>query len=356
VEPGFDASGVLSFRLSGTYQDFDFLAPRVAQILDELAELPGVDAAAISAPVPGVLDDGSGFQFGTREWERLEGRPDEAARMVSDFRVVSPSYYSTMQIPLVAGELCRVPIEGVTPEIMVNGAFAARYSPAAPVVGRTLYGSGNVAYRIAGVVGDSREYGLGRAAAPTVYPCRTAYVNPASTFLLRTRGDPTAVVAAVRAKAKELTPLRAVYDVAPLAERIGNQYAEDRLRTTALTVFATVALSLATLGVYGTLSYVVSLRRREVGLRVALGAQRRQIVVGFLAKALQVVGVACVAGVGLSLALSELLAGMLYGVSRVDPFSLAAVIALVTGVGGVAASVPALRAARVDPMNVLREE
>lgn len=356
VEPGFDASRVLSFRLSGTYQDFEFLEPRIGAILDELAELPDVEAAAISAPVPGVLDDGSGFQFGTREWERLEGRPDEGQPLFSDFRVVSPSYYSTMQIPLVAGELCRVPVDGAVPEVMVNRAFATRYSPTAPVVGRTLYGSGNVTYRIAGVVGDAREYGLGRAANPTVYPCRTAYVNPASAFLLRTRDDPASVVAAVRAKAKELTPLRAVYDVAPLAERMGNEYAEDRLRTTALTLFAAVALSLATLGVYGTLSYVVSLRRREVGLRVALGAQQRQIVAGFLANALRIVLVACVAGVVLSLALSHLLAGMLYGVSRADPLSLGAVIALVATVATVAALVPALRAARVDPMNVLREE
>jgi ABC-type antimicrobial peptide transport system permease subunit len=164
------------------------------------------------------------------------------------------------------------------------------------------------------------------------------------------------LAAAVRTKAKELTPLRAVYDVAPLAERMDNEYADDRLRTTALTLFAAVALSLATLGVYGTLSYFTSLRRREVGLRVALGAQQRRIVVEFLAKALRVVAVACIVGVGLSLAVSQFLTGMLYGVSRVDPLSLGAVIALVAMVATVAALVPALRAARVDPMNALREE
>jgi ABC-type antimicrobial peptide transport system permease subunit len=128
------------------------------------------------------------------------------------------------------------------------------------------------------------------------------------------------------------------------------------LRTTALTLFAAVALSLATLGVYGTLSYFVSLRRREVGLRLALGAQQRRIVAEFLAEALRVVAAACIAGVGVTLAVSEFLTGMLYGVSRVDPLSLGAVIALVATVGTVAALVPALRAARVDPMNVLREE
>jgi putative ABC transport system permease protein len=356
VEPGFDASRVLSFKLSGTYQDFDALAPRIGQILDELAALPGVEASAISAPVPGVLDDGSGFQFGTREWERLEGAADDGQQLLSDFRIVSPSYYAAMQIPVTAGELCALPVEGGVPEIMVNNAFAARYSPATPVVGRTLYGGANNTYRIAGVVGNAREYGLGRAATPTVYPCRTAYVNPASTFLLRTSGEPASVTAAVRAKLKELTPLRAVHDVAPLAQRMGNEYSGDRLRTTALALFAGVALSLATLGVYGTLSYVASLRRREVGLRVALGALRGRIVAEFLGTALRVVAVACLAGLVLFFALSRLLAGLLYGVSSSDPLTLGVVIALVTAVGAMAALVPALRAARVDPMTVLREE
>ena len=356
VEPGFDASRVLSFRLSGTFQDFEFLAPRVGQILDELAHLPGVEAAAISAPVPGVLNDGSGFQFSTNEWARLEGRAEQEQRLLADFRVTSPSYFATMGIPLLAGDLCTVPVENALPPMMVNATFATRYSPGASVVGRTLFGLGGTNYRIAGIVGDSREYGAGRAANPTVYPCRTAYVNPASAFLLRTRGDPSSVVAAMRAKAKELTPLRAVYDVAPLAERMGTEHSDDRLRAAALALFAGVALSLATLGVYGTLSYVASLRRREVGLRVALGALQGRIVAEFLGTALGVVAIACVAGLALFFALSRLLAGLLYGVSSTDPLTLGAVVALVTAVGAMAALFPALRAARVDPMTVLREE
>jgi ABC-type antimicrobial peptide transport system permease subunit len=181
-------------------------------------------------------------------------------------------------------------------------------------------------------------------------------VNPASAFLLRTRAEPASVAAAVRAKAKELTPLRAVYDVAPLVERMGNEHSDDRLRTAALALFAGVALSLASLGVYGTLSYVASLRRREVGLRVALGALQGRIVAEFLGTALRVIAIACVAGLVLSFALSRLLAGLLYGVSSTDPLTLAAVVALVTAVGALAALLPALRAARVDPMTVLREE
>ena len=355
VDPGFEPSRILSFRVSGSYEDFEELAPRVEEILGELQALPGVEAVASSAPVPGVLDDGSGFQFGLAEFKPLEGRTDEDPRVLSEWRVVSPSYFATMQIPLVSGDLCAA--RQSDPSVMVNTAFAARYFGGASPVGRNLGRVDNdFTYRITGVVGDAREFALDRSPVPTVYACRVAYANPALAFLVRARGDPTAMTASVRTKIKELEPLRAVYDVAPLAERIGDEYSQDRLRMTALSLFSFVALSLACLGVYGTLSYVASLRRREVGLRMALGALRKQIVAQFLAKALAVVALACAAGLALSFALSQLVAGMLFGVSSTDPLTLAVVVGLVTTVAALAALIPALRASRVEPMRVLREE
>jgi hypothetical protein len=267
-----------------------------------------------------------------------------------------------MQIPLVAGELCTsAPIDaqaqGGPVAIMVNDAFAMRYfGGAASAVGSIVRPQPAVALRIAGVVGDAREFALAREPVPSYYPCRTAYATPALAFLVRARGDPAQLVNAVREKAKELEPLRAVYDIAPLRERIGNEHAQDRLRTAALALFAGTALALACLGIYGTLSYVVGLRRREVGLRAALGARQRDIVAQFVGKALRVVALACAAGLALSLAFSRVLAGMLFGVSPFDAATLAGVVALVAGVGVAAALVPALRAARVAPMTVLRED
>jgi len=355
VDPGFEPSRILSFRVSGSYEDFEELAPRVEEILGELQALPDVEAVASSAPVPGVLDDGSGFQFGLAEFKPLEGRTDEDPRVLSEWRVVSPSYFATMRIPLVSGDLCAA--RQSDPSVMVNTAFAARYFGGASPVGRNLGRVDNdFTYRITGVVGDAREFALDRSPVPTVYACRVAYANPALAFLVRARGDPTAMTASVRNKIKELEPLRAVYDVAPLAERIGDEYSQDRLRMTALSLFSFVALSLACLGVYGTLSYVASLRRREVGLRMALGALRQQIVAQFLAKALAVVALACAAGLALSFVLSQLVAGMLFGVSSTDPLTLAVVVGLVTTVAALAALIPALRASRVEPMRVLREE
>jgi len=208
---------------------------------------------------------------------------------------------------------------------------------------------------IAGVVGDVRERGLDQPPVPTVYFCNLAG-RPSPFVLVRTRGDPQAVVGIVRAKMKELEPLRAVFSIASLEEQIGDAFAENRLRTIVLALFAGAALALACLGLYGTLSYIVSLRRREVGLRVALGALSSTIVAKFVTQALRVVGLACAAGLVLSLAFGRALASLLFGVSPSDPLTLAGVMALVVGVAAFAAFLPALRASRIDPMEALREE
>ena len=155
---------------------------------------------------------------------------------------------------------------------------------------------------------------------------------------------------------RELEPLRAMFSIGSLDEQIGDAYAENRLRTTVLALFAGAALALACLGLYGTLSYVVSLRRREVGLRVALGALSGAIVAQFVTQALRVVGVACVVGLVLSLAFGRALSGLLFGVSPSDPLTLAGVVVLVVGVAALAAFLPSLRASRIDPMEALREE
>jgi ABC-type antimicrobial peptide transport system permease subunit len=191
---------------------------------------------------------------------------------------------------------------------------------------------------------------------PTAYSCTTATAYPPLAFLVRTRGEPTAFIGAIREKLKEIEPARSVYDVLPLEARIGAEYAEDRLRTALLALFAGAALSLVCLGIYGTLSYVVNLRRREVGLRVALGALSGDIVSQFLRKVLRIVAVACAAGLALSFMFTRALSGMLYGVSPSDPATLSSVVAIVVIVAAVAAFVPAMRAARIDPMQALRED
>jgi hypothetical protein len=240
-------------------------------------------------------------------------------------------------------------------DVVVNGAFVTRYlSDRATPIGLHVREGGRQASRIVGVVGDARERGLDQEPGPTVYWCLSAAM-PIPYFVIRTRSEPASLADDVRLLIKDLEPLRAVYDMAPLDERIGDAFAENRLRMVLLSLFAAAALSLACIGLYGTLSYGISLRRREVGLRLALGAMRRTIVGHFLARALSVVALACVGGMLLYGAFARLLAGMLFGVSPADPLTLLGVTAIVMAVATLAVLIPATRAAFLDPVRVLRD-
>jgi len=160
----------------------------------------------------------------------------------------------------------------------------------------------------------------------------------------------------IRKQIRDIEPQRSLYDFAPLEQHFSDALAENRLRTILLTFFAATALSLACIGLYGTLSYNVNIRRREVGLRIALGALRGQIVKQFLWQGLAVCILGCLAGWILAAASTRVLSGLLYGVSPSDVPTLSAVILLALIVAATASLVPAIRASRVDPMQVLRDE
>ncbi len=261
-----------------------------------------------------------------------------------------------MRIPLVAGESCRE--QSNTPAAIVNRSFADAYFGGAAALGHHITQPGNVYVsptEIRGIVADTRDNGLDREPVPTVYWCYGAN-QPGTYFLVRTHTDPVAMVETIRRKVRELEPMRSVYDLTPLTDRISDAYAENRLRTTLLTFFAATAITLACVGLYGTLSYLVSVRQREIGLRLALGALRAQIVRQFLAQGLRVSVIGCLAGLALAAVFTRSLAGMLFGVSAWDSLTLAGVVALVVAVSAFASLLPAIRAARLDPMQVLRED
>lgn len=354
VDPGFEPTRVLAFRVSGNWGetvDMDRLVQRINGTLDELGALPGVQAAATSWSLPGVPVE---YQI---EFELVEGRSEAEPPLIAEWRTVSPGYFEAMRIPLLAGELCRQPpdAQGAS-EVMVNRSFAHRYFPDRSAIGLHLaWEAFSQTGRIAGIVGDARELGLDRDPGPTVYACFSA-PSPFLAYFLRTSGEPLAIAGAVRRKLHELEPLRSVYEMAPLEERIEGAFAQNRLRMVLLVLFAATALSLACLGVYGTLSYAVGLRRREVGLRMALGAMQSNIALLFLLKALRVVGLACAVGLALSFAFTRALSGMLYGVSPSDPITLFGAVVMVMAIAALAALLPARRAARVDPMIALRRE
>ena len=353
VSPGFDAGRVLSFHTSmswGETVDQKAAKQRSDRILEALRAVPGVEGAAASMSLPGVPS------FYQVELKLVEGRADTEPKMLAHGRVVSPDYFATLRIPLMAGELCRD--DGAPAAVMINRSFADRYLPGTSALGNHLVSTGNSylgSAAIRGIVGDAREMGLDQEPSPTVYWCYTA-AQPGMFFLVRTHGEPASMTQTIRRKLHEVEPSRSVYDLTPVVEHISDAYAENRLRTFLLAFFAGTAVLLACVGLYGTLSYLVNVRQREVGLRLALGALRGQIVRQFLAQGLRVSLAGCIAGLALAEAFGHLLTGMLYGVSPSDGATLAGVAATVIAVSVVASLLPAIRAARLDPMQVLREE
>jgi putative ABC transport system permease protein len=354
VSPGFDASHVLTLQISESYgetADMKGLTQRTNRILDTLRAVPGVEAAALASTLPGVP--------GQRQTELriIEGEQDPNRKIVGDSRFVSTGYFSAMHIPVLMGDSCQDTPNSMS--VIVNRSFADSYFGKSTAIGHhlatTAFSQFSLMGEIRGIVSDAREQGLNAEPMPTVYWCSNV-AFPGTYYLVRTQGEPTTLTDTLRRTIHEIEPARSVFDVRPLEEHLSGSFTEDRLRTTLLSLFALTAVSLACLGLYGTLSYFVGVRRREIGLRLALGALRQQIALRFLFQGLRVSIVGCVIGLALAAASVRLLSGMLYGVSSLDPATFASVVVLVLVLAALATSVPATRAARTDPMRVLREE
>ena len=353
VDPGFEPGHVLTFQVSGSWgetSEMKNVIRRIDRTLESLRTLPGVEAASTAAMLPGVPS-----QYQTEF--KIDGKLETGHPILADSRYVSAGYFDTMRIPLLVGESCRQ--ASSTSDVMVNRAFADKYMGDTLALGHQVSGAVYNDFLpegiIRGIVGDAREEGLNTQAVPTVYSCFSA-PDPFPNYLVRTHGDPMAMAETIRRRIHEIEPSRSVYAFAPLQEHLDEASSENRLRTVLLTLFAAIAILMACIGLYGTLSYLGRLRRREVGVRLALGAMRNQIVARFLMQGLRVAVIGCAAGLALGLGLSHFIGSMLYGVSALDPATYVGVILLILLVAGCASLVPALRAAHVEPVQVLREE
>lgn len=344
VSPGFDPGHVLTFHISSTWAEAGGpqARQRTDRILDALRALPEVESATVASSLPGVP---SQVQV---ELKTTEPRADSEPKMMAHVRWVTPDYFPTLHIPLVAGDWCRNQVDGAT--VMVNRTFANQYLNGSAAIGRHLVNS-----EIRGIVGDARETGMDRTPQPVVYWCNGS-LQPGTFFLVRMRGESSSMAATVRRKIHEIVPQRSVYDLTPLTDHISDAYAENRMRTVLLACFALTAILLASVGLYGTLSYLVNLRQREVALRMALGALPAQVVRQFLSHGVRVAVLGCMAGLALAAVFTRMLASMLYGVSATDVVTRGGVVVLVLAVSVMASLLPAIRAARLEPVQALREE
>jgi predicted permease len=358
VEPGYDPSNVLHarFYLSPGQRPPAVTLATVDRVLERIRQQPGVVAAGGSNMAPFVRSVAiSGF---TMPGTGPDGQP-LVARAIS--YVVTPGYAEALKLRLRQGRLfeARDMSSGILP-MLVNDEFVRAYlNDGRPIIGRRLPGPEKEKPReIVGVVGNVLKDGLDAQPQSEIYhlPREGWQLNSQVSIVARTTGHPADLVPALRAAVREADPGGALDDVAPLATRMSASMGRPRFAAAVLGAFAIVALVLAATGLYGVLSYQVLQRRREMGVRAALGASRRRLVALVIREGLMVTIAGLVLGLGLALLLTRLMQGLLFGVRPLDTPSFLAAPLILLVVALLACLLPARRAALVDPAEALRSE
>jgi predicted permease len=357
---GFDPHNVLTARLTLPEARYDQAGQRrfVARALEQIRALPGVEAVGATTFLPL-----SGWH-GDRAFA-VEGQapPPPGREPHADWRIVGGDYFAALRTPLRSGRAFAATDTETSPRVaIVNEAFVRRFLPDGPALGRRLD------YRvrtdaeapqwreIVGVVGDVRHHGLVREPVPEVYLPYDQEPLFLVALAVRTAGEPLALAPALRQAVWQVDKDQPVGYVLSLERMAGETMALHRTSAATLVVFTVVALGLAALGLYGVLSYTVSQRTREIGVRLALGARRRDVLGMVMGQGLRVAGVGLAAGLLASLALTRLLSSLLFGVSPYDVPTLSAVVAVLAVTAALASALPALRATRVDPLTAFRCE
>ena len=353
VSPGFEPAGVLTFRMSASWsENGTSVVSRLARTLRRLEEVPGVDAAAVSQTLP------AGTDFPPGEFS-IVGR-DAGEKLFAHARGVSSGYFRALRIPVLQGETCEDdPAAPIFSRALVTRAFADRYFPGEDPIGHAIGGPNLPPGRrltITGIVGDVRENGLLHAPEPLIYWCGYSPYWPDPYFVVRSNAAHPASVAAIRSALAEIEPKRAMYAVRPLVESLSRSMAQQRLNTVLLSLFAATALLVAALGVYGVLSQLVAGQRRDIGVRLALGARGRQILAALFTHVAAMITAGTIAGLAIAAAVSRLMTTLLFGISAHDPLTFVFVPLVLAAAACGAALIPARRALRVAPAEALRDE
>jgi predicted permease len=368
VDPGFNPSHAITFTLSlpaGPATSSAETRARLRHFDDKMHSIPGVKAVSVTLGSRPMIHNSS-------EPFWIEGQPKPAnlpEMHQAMFYLVESGFEQAMGVTLERGRFITPQDDERAPVVVdIDDAFARAYFPEEDPVGKRINLAGfGVQAEIVGVVGHVKQWGLdadGKSAieAQFDYPFMQLpeklmpLAADAVAVVLRTEGDPTAVMGPVRRAVEEIDSREVVYNVQTMNEVVSNSFAARRLSMTLLGVFAALALVLACVGIYGVISYLVGKRTHEIGVRVALGAQRNdvlQMVIGQGAK-MTLIGVAI--GIGAALGLTRLMANQLFGVSAHDPLTFAGVAMLLILVAVAACYIPARRAMHVDPVVALRHE
>jgi putative ABC transport system permease protein len=324
-------------------------------LLERVRSLPGIQGAGVVRVVPGEGYGGdSGFAI-------AEHPPLPLGKMAyAIVRWADPGYFAALGIPLLRGQTFddnRRPEK--THEAIISQAFVRQYFPGEDPIGKHLVTIGRQSFTIVGVVGDTRFH-VANPVQPIMYfpivPLYGGKVPNYATLAVRSSFDVTSLALPIQRVVQELDPELAVSDILTMDQVIGKSTLEHRFEATLLVAFAVLSLALAAVGLFGVLSYIVAQRTQEIGIRVALGAQKSDVLRLVVGQGMMPASIGMGLGIIAALGITRLLSSLLYGVKPTDPLTFASVLLILAGVAALATYLPARRAAKVDPMVALRYE
>jgi putative ABC transport system permease protein len=357
VNPGFDPHHLLTLRISVSGNEYSKPEKQAAffeQLLDRMRALPAIQSA----------DAGSGLPllgWGSLRGTDVEGQPEAPPGLRPDvpWDAVGPGYFRTLRIPLLAGRAFSEQDRQGAPQVaIVNQAFARQFFLDQNVIGKHVRAGARTGpwREIIGIVGNVKQLGLDHPELPETYVPYLQEPTSDMDVVLRAAGDPLSSAAAVNAAVRAVDANQPVYDVATMDQRLSESIAPQRFNALLVGMFALLALGLGAIGIYGVLAYSVAQRTHEIGVRVALGARREDVLVLVVGEGMRLVALGMGIGLPGALALTRLLRSLLFGVKPSDPVTLLAVSVGLALVAALACYLPARRATKIDPMVTLRCE
>jgi putative ABC transport system permease protein len=359
VDPGFKSEGILTMRVvlpQARYSQPEQMRNFFRELMDRVSTIPGVQSVGAINALPLSGTGGSG----TTTLEAASVATDQASPE-ADWRVVTTGYFETIGTQLVAGRYFEArDNESAAPVAIIDESMARTYWPNDDPIGKRLKRGGpqspNPWMTVVGVVRHVRYQSLERPSRVQLYWPHAQTPATGMSLAVRTSVEPGSIASAVQRAAAGLDPDQPVYAIRTMDELLGESMLRRRLVMILLVIFAAVALTLAAMGIYGVISYWVAQRSHEIGIRMALGATRGDVLRMVVGESLAVVVVGVVTGLAGSIALTRLITSLLFNVTATDPATFVAVCASLLAVGLLASAIPALRATWVDPVHTLRQD
>ena len=352
ADPGFRRDGLLSVRISlpdWKYSTDEAAAPFCRQMLEKVSALPGVISASLASGMPM-----QNLQISTYSFDGA-APPGAGSQPSADIRRVSDQYFRTMVIPLLRGRpfTPQETNDPKSPSIVINELMAKKLWPGEDPLGKTLR-LNDQSRTVIGVAADVRQLGPEQAVSPEIYVPAMRFRE--FTVVVRSAQASAGMVTAISQMVHELDPDQPVQDSKTMNEVTAEWVGERRFVMSLLGAFAVLALALAAVGLYGVLAYSVSRRTREIGIRMALGANGSDVLKLVVSEGLALASIGILVGIACALALTRLLEGLIFGVKATDPWTLAIGVAVLLSAAVAASAIPARRAAKVEPLEALRME